>query len=353
MDNTKKMIEIKHHKDDYECMWNGIEDLYMDKTGEILPENLFFLLSGFGSFCYMKTEKSELKRMIALGDGRTKKMYEFLAPIVGFDYRHYSYGTFDKARRKAKLEIDRNHPVVLGALDMFHLPYLEKLYHREHIPFHYILMVGYDEEQACIYLHDCGRRELQTLSYDELSKAMDCSYPGLSKANTICTVRMNAEKDKYQIAQEALALKRESFLNPPRGFLGYRGFEKFIADLPALRLTLGKEEYDKILLNMVTFFGTVPTLPNVLKGVNEPDEVVFKGSFDKMSKMLRCMGEEYGNSQWLEAANYFFHASIVVEKISLIIIAYLADERDETEQLANLFSDVLSLMKQAYHKLGL
>ena len=78
-----------------------------------------------------------------------------------------------------------------------------------------------------------------------------------------------------------------------------------------------------------------------------------KGSFDKMSKMLRCMGEEYGNSQWLEAANYFFHASIVVEKISLIIIAYLADERDETEQLANLFSDVLSLMKQAYHKLGL
>ncbi len=40
--------------------------------------------------------------MIALGDGRTKKMYEFLAPIVGFDYRHYSYGTFDKALRESK-----------------------------------------------------------------------------------------------------------------------------------------------------------------------------------------------------------------------------------------------------------
>lgn len=61
---------------------------------------------------------------------------------------------------------------------MFHLPYLEKLYHREHIPFHYILMVGYDEEQACIYLHDCGRRELQTLSYDELSKAMVAAIRG-------------------------------------------------------------------------------------------------------------------------------------------------------------------------------
>ncbi|SCJ91256.1 Uncharacterised protein [uncultured Eubacterium sp.] len=352
MDDLKKMIEIKHHKDDYECMWNGIEDLYMDKTGEILPDNLFFLLSRFGSFCYMKTEKSELKRMVALGDGRTKKMYEFLAPIVGFDYRHYSYGTFDKALRKAKLEIDGNYPVVLGALDMYHLPYLEKLYHREHIPFHYILMVGYDEEQGCIYLHDCGRRELQTLSYDELSKAMNCSYPGLSKANTICTIRMNTEKDKYQITQEALTLKRESFLNPPRSFLGYQGFEKFIAELPTLRLTLGKEDYDKILLNMVTFFGTVPTLPNALKGIDEPDEVVFKGSFDKMSKMLRCMGEEYGNPQWLEAAKYFFHASIVVEKISLIIITYLADEKGETNQLADLFSSVLSLMKQAYQVLG-
>ena len=163
---------------------------------------------------------------------------------------------------------------------------------------------------------------------------------------------MNTEKDKYQITQEALTLKRESFLNPPRSFLGYQGFEKFIAELPTLRLTLGKEDYDKILLNMVTFFGTVPTLPNALKGIDEPDEVVFKGSFDKMSKMLRCMGEEYGNPQWLEAAKYFFHASIVVEKISLIIITYLADEKGETNQLADLFSSVLSLMKQAYQVLG-
>ncbi len=32
----------------------------------------------------MKTPKSDLKRKIAFGDGRTKQMYEFLAPIVGY-----------------------------------------------------------------------------------------------------------------------------------------------------------------------------------------------------------------------------------------------------------------------------
>lgn len=86
---TQKRIEIPHHQDDYECMWNGIEDLYIRDTGERLPPSFFFVLSGFGSFCYLKTEKAEQKRMVALGDGRTKKMYEFLAPIVGFEYRHY------------------------------------------------------------------------------------------------------------------------------------------------------------------------------------------------------------------------------------------------------------------------
>jgi hypothetical protein len=68
----EKLITLKHHADDYECMWNGIEDLYIQDTGEILPPSFFFVLSEFGSFCYMKTPKSGLKRIIALGDGQNK-----------------------------------------------------------------------------------------------------------------------------------------------------------------------------------------------------------------------------------------------------------------------------------------
>ncbi len=56
---------------------------------------------------------------------------------------------------------------------MYYLPYYKKLYHKEHIPFHYILMVGYDDEG--IYLYDCGRTELLHLSYDKLRESMNCN----------------------------------------------------------------------------------------------------------------------------------------------------------------------------------
>lgn len=344
----EKFITLKHHADDYECMWNGIEDLYIRDTGEKLPPSFFFSLSSFGSFCYMKTPKSDLKRMIALGDGRTKQMYEFLAPTAGFEYKHYEYKTFEQAIKKAKAEIDAGHPPVLGALDMYYLPYLTKLYHGEHIPFHYVLMVGYDDDAQCIYLVDCGREEVQMLPYDELRHAWECSYPGLSKPNTICTVRMKATKNKYQIAKEALVKKGEMFLNPTVSFVGRKGFEKFISELPKLRNELTKGDYDKILTNMVTFFGTVPTVPNALRGINEPDEVNFGGGFDKMSRVLNDLGKEYENSTWLEAAGRFEEGSEIIFEIKNVMVAYLTGKNDKTDELPELFTNVLEIMMNGF-----
>lgn len=346
---STKLIKLKHHMDDYECMWNGIEDLYIQNTGETLPPNFFFVLSGFGSFCYMKTPKSELKRMIALGDGRTKLMYEFLSPIVGFEYKHYEYKTFEQAIKKARAEIDAGHPTVIGPLDMYHLPYYLKLYHVGHIPFHYILMVGYDDEAQCIYLLDCGREEVQTLSYSELRQAWDCSYPGLSKPNTVCTVRMNAAKDKYKIAKEALARKSEMFLNPPVSFVGRNGFRKFIDELLQLKIELMKEDYDNLFTNMVTFFGTVPTVPNALKGIDEPDEVEFKGGFDKMSRVLAEMGSEYGEKVWIDASGCFEEGAAIISEITNVIVAYLTGKNDKMDQLPGLFTGVMNIMSNGFN----
>lgn len=348
----KKLITLKHHAHDYECMWNGIEDLYIRDTGEKLPPSFFFILSAFGSFCYMKTPKSDLKRMIALGDGRTKQMYEFLAPIVGFEYKHYEYKTFEQAIKKAKSEIDTGYPPVLGALDMYYLPYYSKLYHRDHIPFHYVLMIGYDDNAQCIYLLDCGRKEVQTLLYDELRHAWDCSYPGLSKPNTVCTVRMNSTKKKYQIAKEALAKKSEMFLNQPVSFVGRKGFEKFIRELPKLKSELAKADYDKVLANMVMFFGTVPTIPNALRGINEPDEVNFGGGFDKMSRVLHDMGRECGNETWLEVSGRFEEGIVIISKITNVIVAYLTGENDKTDELPGLFTSLMGIMTDGFVLLG-
>lgn len=343
----KKIIELRHHVHDYECMWNGIEDIYINKTNETLPANFFFLLSGSNSFCYMNTSKADLKRLIALGDGRTKNMYAFLAPIVGFEYKHYTYKKFESALSKAIKEINVGYPVVLGALDMYYLPYYPKIFHQYHIPFHYVLMVGYDDEKQEIYLYDCGKKELLSMSYQDLKSSMNCSYPGLSKENTICTIRMNEVRSKYQIALDALKIKAQLFLEPPTPFLGHKGFMKFINDLPTIKNEVGKNEYDKILKNLVMFFGTGPTLPNALLGINSPDKMVFKGGFDKISMMLNEIGNEYHNTNFLQAIPYFDQCAIVIENITHIIVQYLLDIEDKTYDLAMLFLQVKNNMETA------
>ncbi|MDO4304870.1 MAG: BtrH N-terminal domain-containing protein [Bacillota bacterium] len=347
----KNIIEIAHRMDDYVCMWNGVEDIYIRDTGETLPPKFFFVLSSFGSFCYMKTPKSELKRMVALGDGRTRKMYEFLSPIVGFDYQICEYKTFEKALTKIKSEIDAGYPCMIGSLDMFYLPHFEKIYHKEHIPFHYELAIGYDDETQTLYFNDCGRMEIQTISYDELRLAFDCSYPGLSKPNTVWVIRMRTNKGKYEIAKEALAKKKEVYLNPPVGFIGYRGFEKFIKELPNWKNELSKEDYDKILYNMVQFFGTVPTIPNALRGIDEADTIAFEGGFDKVAVVLSNLGKEYNDTSMTKAAEIFGSAAPVITQIKEIIVDYLISKCDGTDELPALFTQIAHTMKSGFEAL--
>lgn len=347
----RKIIELVHRLDDYVCMWNGVEDLYIRDTGEKLPPKFFFVLSGFGSFCYMKTPKAQFKRMVALGDGRTRKMYEFLAPIVGFDYKIHEYKSFEKALAKIRAEINGGYPCMIGALDMFYLPHFEKIYHREHIPFHYELVIGYDDEAQILYFVDCGRVDIQKISYDELKLAFNCSYPGLSKPNTVWTIRMQTSKGKYEIAKEAFAKKKELFLNPPVGFIGYRGFEKFINELPNWKFELSKEDFEKILYNMVQFFGTVPTIPNKLRGIDEEDTMEFGGGFDKAAVVLSSLGKEYDDTDMIIAAEIFANTALVINQIKEIIVDYLSGNCDRTCELPELFEQVAHDMKCGFEAL--
>jgi hypothetical protein len=156
-----KFLSIPHHVDDYECMWNGIEDLYMQKSGEKIPQQFFFSLSGKGNFIYLKSNKGQIKRQAAWGDGRTKLMYKEIADIVGFQYKHTEGKTFDYAIKTAKTQIDAGNPVILGGLDMYYLTYYPKFYMKLHIPLHYVMMIGYDDEKGCGYVLDCGVEALQ------------------------------------------------------------------------------------------------------------------------------------------------------------------------------------------------
>lgn len=177
---------------------------------------------------------------------------------------------------------------------------------------------------------------------------MNCSYPGLSSPNAVCTIRMKSEKDKFQIASEALAIQKERFLNPPASFLGHKCFEKMIQKLPGWKRAFSKEEYDKILLQMVTFFGTVPSAPNAIKGVDEPDGITYCGSFDKMARMLTEIGTEKREVRWLRAATFFHNGACLIQQISTVMTEYLCGKSDQTDRLPALFAAVLEKMKEGY-----
>lgn len=157
-------------------MWNGIEDIYMTKTGENIPLFFFFCLSGVGNITYLKHKDDRLPRQLIFGDGRPKKIYGNISDIAGFTYRFVEGRTFQNALKRIKELIDAGKPVVLGPLDMFHLPYL-KFYHKFHIPIHYILMVGYNDETQSISVYDCGREEMQTVPLENLKKAWASGRP--------------------------------------------------------------------------------------------------------------------------------------------------------------------------------
>lgn len=345
----KKVIRnFVHHLDDYECMWNGIEDIYINKTKENIPSQFFFAMSGFCGFAYIKTNKADIKRMVSFGDGRTKKMYGFLAPIVNFEYHHIECKTPHLALTKAKKEIDNGFPVVLGALDMYYLDYFPKLYHNEHIPFHYILMIGYDDEKECVYIYDGGRENIIEFSYENLLLSMNAEYQGLSKPNTICTIRMDRPNDKKYIFKMAIEQKARLFTEPPTSFLGVNGLKKLSEDLLNWEQELGKEETDKILKNMVEFFGTVPTIPNRLKGIREKDDVVFMCSRDKMCKVLTELGNEYKSENIIEAGNLFLESGAKFELLSNIFVDYILNIRDDMNIASELILNIADLEYKAY-----
>lgn len=345
----KKIIEnFSHHFDDYECMWNGIEDIYMNKTGEKLPSQFFFAMSGFCSFAYIKTNKSDIKRMVSFGDGRTKQMYKFLAPIVNFDYHFIESKTPELALKKAKKEIDNDYPVVIGALDMYYLDYFEKIYHKEHIPFHYFLMVGYNDEEEKAYFYDCGRKELMNISYNNLYLAMSASYKGLSNPNTICTIRMDKPTCKKEIFIKSMKIKSERFLNPQTSFLGINGIRKLAQEIVKWESLLGKDDTKKILKNFVEFCGTVPTTPNRLKGLDKKDNVIFACSRDKMSNVLIELGSEYDNTNIKNAGNLFEESGKCFEKLCDIFIDYLLDKRNDINISSEILLNIGDIEYRAY-----
>ncbi|HPD88813.1 MAG TPA: BtrH N-terminal domain-containing protein [Oscillospiraceae bacterium] len=343
------LISVKHHVDDYECMWNGIEDLYLTKSGETIPDFFFFSLSGIGNFVSYKTPQSEVKRHAVWSDGRTKKMYERLAPVVGFRYKHTEGTRFAYMLNQAKRNIDAGDPVVLGCLDMYCLRYYPKFWHKEHVPIHYVLMVGYSDEKQCVFLHDCGLAGVQELSYPDLEEALNIEKTGLSGKNAMCEVHFGDRlPDVLEIAEKAFADKAQSMLNPPVGFLGIKGMRQLAGEFAGWKDELSEEDYRAALREIVTFTGTVPLPPDALLPPDEKSGLPHKAQREKLANVLFDLSGRYGIPEWKNSAEEFEKSGELLSHMTDRMTEYLLGNCGGLDDIPSLINETADIEEHAF-----
>lgn len=346
---SDKLINVRHHVDDYECMWNGIEDLYITKSGEHLPNFFFFSLAGIGNFIYLRTPKGAIKRQAMWNDGRTKKMYERLAPIVGFSYKHIEGRSFSYMLKRAKSNIDAGNPVVLGCLDMYYLSYYPKFYLKEHIPIHYVLMVGYNDERKCIYIQDCGVQDIRELSYACLEDALNVKKTDLSDKNAMCTISFNEMlPDVKEIAIRAFEMKARSMLEPPVGFIGIKGMRKLAKEFSLWKSGLTEDEYRAALQNIVMFTGTVPVLPDALLKPEEQNGIQHKAAREKLVNVLKMLSANYGIDEWKLSAQEFEKSGRLLWRMTNRMVDYLIGKSDNLDDIPELIMQIADIEEKAF-----
>lgn len=346
---SKKVINISHHVCDYECMWNGIEDIFRQKCNETVPNHFLFCLSGIGSFIYQKFNQGDLKRFASWNDGRTKQMYKSVSNLIGLRYKHIEGRRYAYAMKKAKEQIDEDKPVVLGCLDMYYLKYYTKFYYQQHIPIHYVLMVGYDDEKECVYVFDCGLEDMQEISYEMLEKALNIEKTNLSDKNTICIVDFDNHPDSVlEIAKKGFYRKATTMLEPPVRHIGIAGMRKLAKEIGQWETELTRTEYEKALRNIVMFTGTVPSPPSRLLGVAGDDNIRHMAAREKLVSLFLQLGENYGVELWIKAAKCFQQSGAMIENVTDSIVAYLLGERSGIDIVSELIVNIADIEERAF-----
>ena len=343
-----KLIELPHKVCGMTCMVNGLEDLYEWKTGERLPDWLLFYMSGLGAgFTYLKNGKAPAPRMVMWGT-TTQRQYEALAEVVGFTWDVIEGRSFEFTFKRARGWIDVGTPVVLGALDMYHLPYYEKFYHTFHIPIHYVLMVGYDDARQVVLVQDCDRAEVQAVPYDDLRLAWDVRLPGLSDRNTMFTFAFSEQVAGAEtITREGLRKRAAFMLDPPAGMFGIKGMRKLARELPHWSGELTVEQWDASLRHLVEYTGFPPMLPNRLTGYDAPDN--HAAGRDGFADLLTRLGGEYGEPAWIEVAALFAQSGQLIRQLTDTVVEHILGEGDTLAAATALLVRIGNLEEQAYH----
>jgi hypothetical protein len=321
-----KILNLPHRVCKSTCFSNGLEDI-LEWKGKKYINYLLPVLGGMGEFTYLKFKNANPPHMVYWG-ANTKYLLKDLEKIIDFKEILSENKTFKNTFTKVKEFIGNDQPVVAGALDMYYLHYYPEIYHKKHIPIHYILVVGYDDDKQEVYVQDCGCEGVQKISYSEFEKAINVNVPAMSKKNTIRTFILSRNlTSELEIAQNGLSFRAEKMLKPSVKLFG----------IPAMK-KLAKEIFDwkdKESFEHLVIYATIPPeLPKTFKKSN--------GMRFWKAQVLKKLGKKYKIDKFLKVSEMF------QESGKLIIDICKAAMKQDRKEISNIILRVADIEEEAY-----
>jgi len=320
-------------------MVNGLGDVYRSKTGQTFSDEFLMIISGMAGFAYIKNKKAEPPFMVFWGQS-LKNQYKNLEQVLGLKIKIIEGKSFNLAMKLLREEINRRSPVIIGPLDMFYLEYHE-FFDKKHAFPHFVLVVGYDDNDRKIFLYDCDLMDLQKLSYENLKIAWEKGEPGYVKKNAVTTFSVPYKSLSFDESVKAgLILKASQMLNPTIKNLGIPGIRKLAVEFPDWEKFLGTEDYKMALENMARYANSPPTLS---RGFND-----FTGKREDFSKLLKELGTITHEKLLLSLSESFSTSGKLIREISLIILDRLEGKSDRRKFIPQLLMKVADIEEEAY-----
>lgn len=326
----RRIISLPHKLCDYTCYINGLEDVLASK-GSDYADFLLSVVGGMASFAYLKFKSAKPPCMVYWSTN-PKYLLRNLEKIIGFSQVVSEGKSFKTTFAKLKEFIDQGEPAMAGALDMYYLHYYPKIYNKYHVPIHYFLVVGYDDEKQVVFVHDCGRKDVQELSYADFEKALNVKVPGMSNKNTFRVFRLLKRiPSELEVARKGFAFKAEQMLKPPVKLFGIAAMRKLSKEI----VSWNDEECFR---HLVTYATTPPQLPNSFE---HSDGMRFA-----QADVLEKLGEKYKVDEWIDASKSFRKSGDLI--IELCKVAMKQDAKKSSgliTQIADIEEEAWSLLK--------
>ncbi len=240
------------------CPINGIRDLVQWRTGRDWSNEFLHGLGQGGGFAYLRFNFADPPRQVYWGTA-SPRQHKYLAELFEAPYTEFENTSFKYSWKKAMQAVDCGTPPILGPLDMFYLHFYPEIYHQRHIPIHYLLLAGYDDDHA--YVHDTGLDTVQVLPLSELEPAWDVNSPGLGKRNRLAILEIPTEiAAANSLIHKSIRDQCTVALTPPVSMLGIPAMKKLSREIAAWPQQLGEKASGRCLSQVREYLNSPPDL---------------------------------------------------------------------------------------------